>query len=95
VEAQYYKLVIENEWGAEIFSSVLLPETRIYSAPASLLDRQQPAVWSGKVLAFSRDGAVINSTGPRVLRILPNLLSEPPGSALTGHSASRMLLSHA
>lgn len=70
VEAKYYKLIIESESGSEIFSSVLLPETRVYRAPSWLLEQRTPASWRWRVMAFSRDSAVLSATPLRVLRLV-------------------------
>lgn len=69
-DARYYRLIIESESGLEIFSSVLLPENRIYYAPSWLLERRPRDPWRWRVLAFSRDGAVLNATPFRVLRFV-------------------------
>jgi hypothetical protein len=68
--AKYYRLVIESEAGAEVFSAVLLPDTRSYVAPSWLL-KESRAVLRWRVLAFGDKGVKISQTPMRTLHRAP------------------------
>lgn len=65
---KYYRLVIEDPGGAEIFSAVLLRETQSYRAPSWLFEPISNDVFHWHVLACDSDGAKLNETPFRTLR---------------------------
>lgn len=70
-EAKYYRLEITDLNGAEIFSAILLRDTRTYRAPASLFADGGKNVLRWRVAAFGAGGKPLNKTPPRTLRRAP------------------------
>jgi len=69
-QVKYYRLLIESESGAEVFSAVLLPGTSSYYSPSWLFKEPRPLLrWH--VLAFGDNGVILSQTATRTLRRAP------------------------
>ena len=68
---KYYRLVIENSAGAEVFASILLADANSYRAPSRLLAGAGHDVLRWRVIAFGSDGSQLNATPFRTLRRVP------------------------
>ena len=69
--AKYYRLIIENVTGAEIFSAVLLPDTRSYHAPTWLWREAAGDLIRWHVIAFDAKSVKVSETPLRTLRRVP------------------------
>jgi hypothetical protein len=67
-QAKYYRLIIESGAGAEVFSAVLLRDTRSYRAPSWLLREAPTELLRWRVVALDANRAIINETPTRTLR---------------------------
>jgi hypothetical protein len=67
-QTKYYKLVIQSAAGVEIFSAVILKDTRTYSAPSWLSTQAAGDLLRWQVLAFDAKGAKLSETVLRTLR---------------------------
>jgi hypothetical protein len=68
-QAKYYELTIEDAAGAEVFSAVLLRDTRSYRAPSWLLSRAPADQLRWRVTAVDAGAAKLNETPLRILRV--------------------------
>lgn len=65
---KYYRLIIENAAGVEIFSAVLLRDTHSYRAPSWLVGDAGTDVLRWRVAAIDAKGATLSETPTRTLR---------------------------
>jgi hypothetical protein len=65
---KYYRLIVENAGGAEIFSAVLLRDTRSYRAPSWLMRDAGGDVLRWRVMAMDANHAKLSETAARTLR---------------------------
>ena len=69
-QVKYYRLLIESESGAAVFSAVLLPGTSSYYSPSWLFKEPRPLLrWH--VLALGDKGVIRSQTATRTLRRAP------------------------
>jgi hypothetical protein len=66
--AKYYRLVVENAGGAEVFSAVLLRDTQSYRAPAWLMRDSGADLLRWQVLAMDGNRVKLSATPVRTLR---------------------------
>jgi hypothetical protein len=69
-QVKYYRLVIENSAGVELFSAVLLRDTRSYRAPSWLLKEATSDLFRWRVMAVDANGTQLSETPVRTLRRL-------------------------
>ena len=69
LQAKYYRLMVEHASGAEVFSAVVLRDTRSYRAPSWLLSRATTDQLRWRVVAVDDKGAKLSETPVRTLRI--------------------------
>jgi hypothetical protein len=69
-QVKYYRLVIENGAGVELFSAVLLRDTRSYRAPSWILKEATTDLFRWRVIAVDAKGAQLGETPVRTLRRL-------------------------
>jgi hypothetical protein len=69
-QAKYYRLVIENAAGAELFSAVLLRDTHSYRAPSWLLRDATTDLFRWRVAAVDANRKQLNETPVMTLRRL-------------------------
>jgi hypothetical protein len=69
-DVKYYRLVIEDMSGDEIFSSVILPPAQRYLPPSWLFARTNGAIVRWRVLSFGQGGEQTGETPRRSLRLL-------------------------
>jgi hypothetical protein len=67
-QAKYYRLIIENAAGVEIFSAVLLRDTRSYRAPSWLLKEATTELLRWRLVALDANHTVLSETPIRTLR---------------------------
>src|SRR6185436_414196 len=67
-KTKYYRLIVENAGGAEIFSAVLLRDTRSYRAPSWLMRDAGSDVLRWRVMAIDANRAKLSETAVRTLR---------------------------
>jgi len=67
-EARYYRLMIEDVAGNEVFSAVLLRDAHSYSAPSWLLDKPANNILRWRVVAFGVGDKLLSETVPRTVR---------------------------
>ncbi len=67
-DVRYYRLVIEDLNGAEIFAAVALKDSNLYRAPSWLFDKSGNSVLRWHVLAYGASDKLLNETPPRILR---------------------------
>ena len=67
-EAKYYRFVVENAAGAEVFSAILLHDARTYRAPSWLLKEANSDLLRWRVLAFDAKDTKLSETSMRTLR---------------------------
>jgi len=67
-QAKYYRLIIENAAGVEVFSAVLLRDTRSYRAPSWLLKEAATDLFRWRVLALDAKTTTLSETPIRTLR---------------------------
>lgn len=65
---KYYKLVVQNEAGVEVFSAVMLGDTFTYSAPPWLSMQATGELLRWQVLAFDAKATKLSETTVRTLR---------------------------
>jgi hypothetical protein len=65
---KYYRLIVENAGGVEIFSAVLLHDTRSYRAPSWLMRDSGGDVLRWRVIALDSKHATLSETAVRILR---------------------------
>jgi hypothetical protein len=65
---KYYRLIVENSGGAEVFSAVLLRDTRSYRAPSWLMRDAGGDVLRWRVVAMDAKRASLSETPVRTLR---------------------------
>jgi hypothetical protein len=65
---KYYRLIVENAAGLEIFSAVLLRDTRSYRAPSWLIRDAGSDLLRWRVLALDVNGERLRETPIRILR---------------------------
>jgi len=65
---RYYRLIVENAGGAEVFSAVLLRDTRSYRAPSWLMRDAGGDVLRWRVVAMDAKRARLSETPMRMLR---------------------------
>lgn len=65
---KYYKLVIQNAAGVEVFSAVILAGTSAYSAPSWLSTQAAGDLLRWQVFSFDAKGAKLSETSMRTLR---------------------------
>jgi hypothetical protein len=65
---KYYRLIIENGAGVEIFSAVLLRDTRSYRSPSWLMQQAGSDLVRWRVVALDINGDKLSETPARVLR---------------------------
>lgn len=68
--AKYYKLVIEDSAGSEMFSAITLQDTCSYRAPSWLLEKALTNQLRWRVTAVDTNGNTLNETPWRNVRIL-------------------------
>jgi hypothetical protein len=69
-QAKYYRLVIRDAAGAEVFSAITLRDTRTYRAPSWLLEKATTDRLSWHVVAVQPNRAELSETSRRTLRII-------------------------
>ncbi|HEX6187210.1 MAG TPA: hypothetical protein VFZ40_03950 [Pyrinomonadaceae bacterium] len=69
-QAAYYRLIMEDATGAEIFSALLLRDTRSYRAPSWLLSQANTNQLRWRVTAFDTNRVKLTETVTRRLRRL-------------------------
>ena len=69
-QAKYYRLMIENASGSEVFSAVVLRDTQSYRAPSWLLQGSTTDQLRWRVVAVDAKGTKVNETPIRTLRIV-------------------------
>lgn len=69
-QAKYYRLIIRDASGGEIFSAITLRDTRRYRAPSWLLQNASTDSLSWYVEAVDGNRAKLSETSPRTLKIL-------------------------
>ena len=74
-QVRYYRLIVENAAGAEVFSAVLLRRTHSYRAPSWLLSQATGDVLRWRIVALDHKGAMISETPLRIIRRLSELTS--------------------
>ncbi|HEX3085664.1 MAG TPA: hypothetical protein VHP99_14125, partial [Pyrinomonadaceae bacterium] len=65
---KYYRLIVEAAGGAEVFSAVLLRDTRSYRAPSWLMRDSGSDVLRWRVVAMDANRARLSETPVRTLR---------------------------
>jgi len=67
-QTKYYRLIVENAAGVEIFSAVLLRDTRSYRAPSWLMRDAGSDLLRWRVIALDAKGTRLSETPIRTLR---------------------------
>jgi hypothetical protein len=68
-QTKYYRIMVEDAAGAEMFSAVVLRDTQSYRAPSWLLQRATTDQLRWRVIAVDAKGVKLNETPIRTLRI--------------------------
>jgi hypothetical protein len=69
-QAKYYRLIIRDAAGAELFSAIVLRDTRRYRAPSWLLQKAKTDRLFWQVVAVDSNRGELSQTTPRTLKIL-------------------------
>ncbi len=69
-QAKYYRLITENAAGVEIFSAIVLRDTRSYRSPSWLLKAATTDLLRWRVIAVDANGTQLSETPTQTLRRL-------------------------
>jgi hypothetical protein len=69
--AKYYRLVIEDPSGREVFAAAITPDQHSYRAPSWLFERTGGAVLYWRVMTFGEGDVLLNETPRQGVRRIP------------------------